>query len=448
LVLMLETIGNRQAKNGLFERPHIRLLVFGTLIATFLFLFLDLYQSTTLARRPFNFLSNIASLFMLLNTAIAMAIETNGKAKQQTAEVYFLLLASLALSIAAVCTSFLVLKMAATVGWLAAMTALVVRSTEGGKKAEIGLKMSFVIIMIAVQFIFAIFLLSVSNYSLDLQNLSLQAHKNISVALIGLMMMVLVGLALAGVPPFHFGHVDCADGGNISLAFLFLSNSALQGGALLVNVRNILLKSGMAVADEVHLIGVMLIFGFIVLYLRALDQSRLRRTAAYIATSVGPLFAMSMLFGASVLLPKLVFLLAIFSFLTLTLFTLYGSLIYMDPINLPWATWEDMSGFGRVKPLPTLTFLIALASIAGLPGTIGYFIKLSLIAPLNKNILMSGSVFLSIAIGAAFVMRVFVFMFSKLPQKSLRESASPRPHISLIAASIILIVLGFFPFVH
>ncbi len=260
--------------------------------------------------------------------------------------------------------------------------------------------------------------------------------------------MALVGISLAGAPPFHFGHVDCADGGNISLAFLFLSNSAIQGATVLVSIQSILLKSGIAFDEEANLLGTMLIFGFIVLYLRALDQSRVRRTAAYIATSVGPLFSMSMLFGGSVLLPKLVFLLAIFSFLTLTLFTLYGSLVYMDPINLPWTTWEDMSGFGRAKPLPTLTFLIALASIAGLPGTIGYFIKLSLIAPLHENIVMSGSVFLSIAIGAAFVMRVFVFMFSKHQQKTSRESISPRPQFSLIAASIVLIVLGFFPFVR
>ncbi len=177
MVLMLETIGNRQAKNGFFERPHIRLLVFGTLIAIFLLIFFDLYQSSQLTRRPLFFLSNISSLFLIINTAIALFIESNTQAKNQTTEMYFLILASLALSIASVCTSFLVLKMTTTVGWLVAMTALVVRSTAGGKKAEIGLKMSFAIIMIVLQFIFAIFLLSISNYSLDLQSLILQSHK-------------------------------------------------------------------------------------------------------------------------------------------------------------------------------------------------------------------------------------------------------------------------------
>src|SRR5579871_872873 len=410
VVLMLETIGERQLKSGFLDKPHIRLLAIGALLASFFLIFFELYQNAQLPRRPFSFLSKIASLFLIANTTIALFIDNPAQRKIQTSETYFLLLASLALSISNVSTTSLVLKMTTSIGWLVAMTALVIRSTEGGKKAEIGLKMSYAIIMITLLFLFAVFLLGISHHSLDLNILVINNESNISLAFLALMLAALAGVAMTGAPPFHFGHVDCADGGPINLAFLFLTNSAIQGCALLVGVKTVLLKSGIGADDEAELLALMLIFGFVILYLRALDQIRIRRTAAYIATSVGSLTAMSILFGTSALLPKLVFLLAIYAFLSLTLFTLYGSLALMDPWKLPWMTWEDISGFGRMRPLPTLTFLVALASIGGLPGTIGYFIKLSLIAPLHQNLWLSGAIFLSIAIGAACVMRVFVFI--------------------------------------
>ena len=223
LVLMLETIGNTPSKNNAFERPHIRLLVIGTLIFSFMLIFVDLYQNNQNSRLPFSFTNDIASIFLIINTAIALFIGAKGQTKHKATEIYFLLLAMLALSICNVCSTFIILKMITSIAWLVAMTALVIRSTKGGKKAEIGLKMSFVIMIIFLQFLFAIFLLSISHYTLDLKNLILPNQENLNFSFLAIMLLALAGISLVGTPPFHFGHVDCADGGNITTAFLFLA---------------------------------------------------------------------------------------------------------------------------------------------------------------------------------------------------------------------------------
>ena len=445
IVLMLEAIGNRNLKITP-EKPHIRLLATGTIIISLFLVLYSLSGKNQISKRPFLFINDISSTFLIINTLIAIFLAKK-TLKNQAGEIYFLISASLAISIANVCTTSLVLKMVTSTSWLVLMATLAVRSTQGGKKAEIGLKMAFFTIIIIVQFLLALFFVHYANYPADLELITLKGPNFDPAALTGLILILLAGLALSATPPFHFGHIDCADGSNICVAFFFLGNSLIQGGQLLFQVKTVFLKSGFDDSKGAISIAVMLILGFMALWLRALDQSKIRRTAAYIATTVGPLFSMSMLFGVSVLLPKIIFLIAIYSFVTLTLFTLYGSMAYMGPLSSSWQTWEDMSGFGRLNPWQTLTFLVALSSITGLPGTLGYFVKLSLIGPFKDSIIISGSIFLSIAIGAACTMRVFVFAFSKHAYTQ-DNALNVRPHFTIVLASMVLIALGFFPFVR
>lgn len=446
LVLMLESIGNRPSRLGLSEKPHIRLLAIGAIIVSFLLVFLEIMGKGQISRRPYQFLNELSSLSLLVNALIAIFLGRRTLSQHQTGETYFLVLASLALAVSNVSSASLIIKILASTGFLVVMNTLAIKTTPGGKKAEIGMKLSFTTAIVMVLFISALFFLLLSDQPADLELFTPNPLAN-NMDILGATLLALAALALAGIPPFHFGHVDCADGGNISVAFLLLGNSFIQGCSLLQSVKTIFIKSGEDITSEANILGFMLIFGFMILWLRALDQSKIRRTIAYIATSVGPLFSMSILFGASVLLPKLIFILAIFTFLTLGLFTIFGALAYMDPINQSWQTWEDMSGFGRQNPMLTLTFMVAVASIAGLPGTLGYFVKLSLIAPLQDNFIFSGSIFFSIAIGAACVMRVFVFMFSKHTVFAGRTFLH-RPPTVLLLASFILVALGFFPFVR
>ncbi len=106
-----------------------------------------------------------------------------------------------------------------------------------------------------------------------------------------------------------------------------------------------------------------------------------------------------------------------------------------------------MAGLGRKNQIQALYLLIALACVSGLPGTLGYFIKLSLIAPMQESSWFNAMIFISIAIGARVLCAFLSFIFQAKPSLEI-QVVNPSPPYSLFAAAVILIILGFFPFVR
>lgn len=447
VVLMLEAIGQKPNNTTLLERPHIRLFIYGVVISSSIIILFDLNAQPFLGRRPQSYFKSFAALFLLINTLTALYLGKKTKAFLHNGDSFFLLLASLTVAIINIWTDHLAIKLIASTGWLLLMASLAIKTTIGGKKAEIGLKLTFSAFLLFLLGLFAIYFLSNTSLKAELINITLNSEQPM-LGTIGVMLLVLIGMNLAGIAPFSFAHVDCADGGNLSAAFLLMSNAMIQGASHLLDAKAILSRSGPEFSRYSETIAFILAAGLLITWFRALDQSKIKRTITYVASSIGPIFCLSLLFGTSALLPKLIFLLALFAFVTIALFALFGSLAYMDPIYYPWQTWEDMAGFGRKNRLPALYLLISLASIAGLPGTLGYFVKLSLIAPMKDSLLFNVVIFVSIAMGAACTMRIFVFLFSKHSFSFDQPKVEQQPPLLLMLASLVLIILGFFPFVR
>lgn len=444
-MLALEAIGYQRARQGIIEKPHIRMVAMSALVMTGLLIALNVLAMTQMGRQPLQFIDEIASLFLVINTIIAALLNRISLPKNQNGEFYFLLLSSLTMSITHVTSSLLVTKTISATAWLIIMATLSIKSTEGGKKAEIGLKLAFGIMLFFVLSFIAISLFNHANLPLDLAAFTNKTLLSAPLLPVGFIILVLASLTISGIPPFHFGRIDSVDGGDVSIAYLEVANASILGGVFLVNLRTAFVTNNPNLDKATEFLSIFVIVGFMLLWMRALDQSKIRRCLAYIALSLAPLFSLSLLFGVTVLLPQIVFIIAMFSFVSLTLVALFGSLAFMAPLHLPWQTWEEMSGFGRHSSLPTLPFIVAIASIAGLPGTLGYFIKLSLIGPFKDSLIVSGAIFLSIVVGAACVMRIFVFLYAK--PGVLHDVIDERPPASIILAALILIALGFFPFV-
>lgn len=442
IVLLLETLGQK-ANRDFIEKPHIKLLSNTAILASLIIIIFELNQQRFLNRAPQLFFESIAAAFILINTFISIYLSNKTKALIRSDNLHFLLLSSSTIAIACIWTEYASIKLLAATGWLLLMATLSIKTTQGGKKAEVGLKLSFSAFIFFLSYILAIYFLSNSSLQMPISSIQIDSD----VGLIGVLLLVVSGMSIAGISPFSFAHVDSADSSDLSIAFLLSSNAMIIGSEQFIDAKNILMRSGNNFSIHQEPIAYMLAIGLFITWMRALDQSKIRRTATYIASSMSPLFCLAILFGTSLLLPRLIYLLALFSFVTLALFALFGSMAFMDPVYKTWQTWEDIAGFGKKNRLPSLYFLIAIGSIAGIPGTLGYFVKLSLIAPMKDSYFFSSVIFISIAMGAACTMRIFVFLFSKQSRSPYNHHIERAP-ISLMLTSIVLIVLGFFPFVR
>src|SRR5690606_6125885 len=90
---------------------------------------------------------------------------------KQNIDVFFLILASLSISIINIATDYLILKLISSTGWLIIMATLAIKTTIGGKKAEIGLKITFNAILVFLLLFFSLYILTYSSHVSDLSSL-------------------------------------------------------------------------------------------------------------------------------------------------------------------------------------------------------------------------------------------------------------------------------------
>ncbi len=440
IVLVLVNIGGNIKERASFDLAHIKLFLVA-ILAIALLLSFDGLRQAFLSKK--SIIKETAVVFLLLNTLLSLWLGQGQKRKFHSGDVHFFVMVALVLALINVSFKNLLINMLASVAYVLVMTVVAIHTTGGGKKSEIGLKLAMSAISLTLLFIVALIALTSHYGTLDISIIETSSLSG-PVATFGLIVLLLACLNLAGLPPFHFAYVDCAEGSRHQTAFLLFSNAAIQGAMIMKPVIAILQK--FPATNSIFEASLVLIAcSFLILWLRAIDQRKFLRTIAYVAASLGPLFCLSVAFGKSQNIPESWYVVMLFTFLSLSLFTLYSALALMKPVNNYLQTWEDISGFGRNNLTQTLFFLIAMATIAGLPGTLGYFIKVSLIEPTKSHMVLSVLIFLSIAMGAASVMRLFVFLVAKQDISTASKTQNPKPGLTLIVAGSLLALLGLLP---
>ena len=325
------------------------------------------------------------------------------------------------------------------------MTTLAIKTTKGSKKAEVGVKLAYNCVFILIIGLFNLIFADILN--IENTNFIKGYDSIINANNVFIFFSLMSIFCINGIPPFHIGHINCADGANLSTAFFLHSNSCILGLFNLFNLKYYFFNSYHQNASAFKILITIISLSFLIICFRLMDQSKIKRTVAYMASCVAPLVCLAVLIGNSLSLPHRVYIIGIYAFISLSLFCLFCSLQVMESINNHLITWEDISGFGRQNKLKTLCFLIALASIAGIPGTVGYFVKLSLLSYMQDSIIFHLFIFISIGMGVACLMRMFVFFYSKAPNEYKNSENIPLPYLLIIACAT-LSILGLFPFIR
>jgi NADH-quinone oxidoreductase subunit N len=110
-------------------------------------------------------------------------------------------------------------------------------------------------------------------------------------------------------------------------------------------------------------------------------------------------------------------------------------------------TWEDYAGAGRKHPFVACAWLCSLASLIGLPGTLGFSIRAAVIqqAFLTNQLLMGFLIASAIVIGAIPVIRLAIFLFGKPIHFELARYHRPRQAWLICLCGVAAVISGLVP---
>ena len=276
--------------------------------------------------------------------------------------------------------------------------------------------------------------------------LGTQAAGGDPLALTALALTGILTASLLGIVPLHSPSVDVAQGAPPFASALISAGGVVAGTVIALRIAVPVCEAA-ASPTRPALLQVVVLAAFVTLVaapLAAVDQSRVARMVAYLIALQGG-FVLTGIAAAVAGSP---------AGLEAALVTTVTSALaiaaaWCGTALLPrtGSTWEDWSGLGRRHPALATAFLIALASLAGLPGTAGFIARsLSVRAAFDAgaNALAVGSA-IAPALAMASTLRLGIFLFAKLPKRGLVSPATPSQRAALLVLTAVLAIIGFWP---
>ncbi len=262
---------------------------------------------------------------------------------------------------------------------------------------------------------------------------------------------IVAGLSFKlGAAPFHMWIPDIYQGSPTAVTLLIAGGPKVAAFALIVRV----LVEGLLplAADWQSMLVVLAILSLAIGNLTAIVQTNLKRMLAYSTISHMGFVLLGMLsgvvankadgaanaYGASMFYSV--------TYLLTTLGT-FGLILLRTTKGFEAETLDDLKGMSRRNPWFAFLMLVMMFSLAGIPPTMGFYAKLSVLEAVVK----AGMTWLAVVavlfslIGAFYYLRVVKLMYFDAPagEEPLEASAGLRSVLSLNGAAVIL--LGIFP---
>ncbi len=253
---------------------------------------------------------------------------------------------------------------------------------------------------------------------------------------------VVVGLAFKlGAVPFHMWVPDVYHGAPTSVTIFVGSAPKLAAFAMVVR----LLVSGLGDL-HVHwgdMLALLAIISVAVGNIVAIAQTNIKRMLAYSTISHMGFFLFGILSGT-----EFGYAAALFYVLVYTLMGLgsFGVLLILSNKGFEAENLEDLKGLNQTHPWLAMLMMLLMFSMAGIPPTIGFYAKLSVI----QSLISVGHVWLAVAavllavVGAFYYLRVIKIMYFDDATES--RELSPQPAATVLLSINALAVIGLMPF--
>jgi NADH-quinone oxidoreductase subunit N len=248
--------------------------------------------------------------------------------------------------------------------------------------------------------------------------------------------------------PFHWSHLDGVDGSPLFVGVFKAGGAMVVSAVLLARTAMSFAEARGQVPSELStLFSLGVVLTLVLPAVFALDQRRIRRLVGYLVVGQGGLVLVGIV-GILESHPTAMIHLAtaLLAAVVATVGGLAGLTFWESPDERD-RTWEDLSGAGRAAPFTALIWVGLLATLSGMPGTIGLLARIEMgrMMILENHLIIFVMVVGAPVLAAVPVLRLGAFLFAKKVEAPLSPLGSAWRYAVVIGAMGIALLGGLFP---
>ena len=276
----------------------------------------------------------------------------------------------------------------------------------------------------------------------EISNTLLQGAANHNVLTLGLVFIV-AGLAFKfGAVPFQMWVPDVYQGAPTHITLLI--GSVPEFAAFAIAIR--LLAQGLEPlsGDWQNMLLIMAVLSIAIGNFAAIAQTNLKRMLAYSTISHVGFLLFGLMSGSLNGYASSMFYIAAYVLMTLAGF---GMILLLSRQGFESEQLEDLKGLNQRSPWAAFLMLVTMFSMAGIPPTIGFYAKFTVLQAALQAGYLWAVIFAVVmtTVGAFYYLRIVKLMYFDKPYNTMEISAPVGMQVALSTNAIALLVLGILP---
>ena len=325
------------------------------------------------------------------------------------------------------------------------MYAMVAFNRNSGTSAEAAMKYFVLGAIASGMLLYGISMVYGVTGSLNIPEISdsLLKQTEMNIGLVFGLVFLVVGLAFKlGAVPFHMWVPDVYHGAPTTVTSYIASAPKIAGFAIIIRI--LVEALGSLHGDWQGMLIILAVLSLGVGNVIAIAQTNLKRMLAYSTISHVGFILLGLLAGTKAGYSSSMFYILVYSLMTLGGF---GIILLLARSGFESEELDDFKGLNQRSPWFAFMMLIFMFSMAGVPPTVGFWAKLSVLSAvvdIDMLWLALVAVFFSI-IGVYYYLRVIKLMYFDEPVDTSPIDSSTEMQIALSFNGAIILMLGVYP---
>ena len=273
--------------------------------------------------------------------------------------------------------------------------------------------------------------------------IALQDGTDLRIPLVFGIVFIVAGLAFKiGAVPFHMWIPDVYEGAPTAMTLFIGSAPKIAAFAFAVRILGQGLES--QVADWREMLVILAVLSMALGNVAAIAQANLKRMFAYSTISHMGFMLLGILAGSQNGYGSAMFYVLVYALMSLGGF---GMILLLSRAGFEADRLDDFKGLNRRSPWLAFLMLLLMFSMAGVPPTVGFYAKLSVL----QAVVGIGYIWLAVAavlfslIGAFYYLRIVKLMYFDAPLDAAPIAASPDARVVMSINGLAILALGIVP---